>query len=135
MARQKINLALENLIVSVIEKIWKCTQIPAHPMANASSSVGAWLFIIAMQPLVTSRITGVIMFIIDAEMLKKSKILKIILVKKLWFMMFNNAENKITKAHILNMDVAAPKQDSTKAEEKLFLRNFSLNLIFVSSSL
>ena len=92
--------------------------MPAQPMANASSSVGARLFIIATQPLVTSRITGIIIFIIDAEILKKSKILKIISMKKDWFMMFSSEENKITKAHMLNIALAASKQDLTKAVAK-----------------
>ena len=125
-ALHKINLALENLMVSVIEKIWKCTQMPAQPMANASSSVGARLFIIATQPLVTSRITGIIIFIIDAEILKKSKILKIISMKKDWFMMFSSAENKITKAHMLNIALAASKQDLTKAVDKEHCWGFGL---------
>ena len=50
-------------------------------MANAINSVGARLFIIATHTLVTSSRIGIIMFIIDVGIPKKSKILKIMLVK------------------------------------------------------
>ena len=116
-ARQKMNLALENLIFSVIEKIWKCTQIPAQPMAKAKSSIWARVFMIAEQPFVTSSKVGIIMFIIDVGSPKKSKASKIMLIKKDWSMMLKRAEKNITKAHILNVAVEVSKQDLTRATE------------------